>query len=45
MYCGLTDISGMEPSELRELFLGFKEYIEKNGLKEADGSPMEVPVV
>ena len=45
MYCGLTDISDMEPSELRELFLGFKEYIEKNGLKEADGSPMEVPVV
>lgn len=44
-YCGLTDISELEPSELRELVLGFKEYIEKNGVTEADGSPMELPII
>lgn len=38
-YCGLTDISDLEPSELRELVLGFKEYIEENGITEEDGSP------
>lgn len=44
-YCGLTDISDLEPSELRELVLGFKEYIEKNGITEEDGSPMELPII
>ena len=44
-YCGLTDISDLEPSELRELVLGFKEYIEENGITEEDGSPMELPII
>lgn len=44
-YCGLTDISDLEPSELRELVLGFKEYIEDNGITEEDGSPMELPII
>lgn len=44
-YCGLTDISELEPSELRELVLGFKEYIEENGITEEDGSPMELPII
>ena len=44
-YCGLTDISDLEPAELRELVLGFKEYIEENGITEEDGSPMELPII
>ena len=44
-YCGLTDISDLEPSELRELVLGFKEYIQENGITEEDGSPMELPII
>ena len=44
-YCGLTDISDLEPSELRELVLGFKEYIEENGITEEDGSPMGLPII
>lgn len=44
-YCGLTDISDLEPSELRELVLGFKDYIEENGITEEDGSPMELPII
>ena len=44
-YCGLTDISDLEPSELRELVLGFKEYSEENGITEEDGSPMELPII
>ena len=44
-YCGLTDISDLEPSELRELVLGFKEYIEENGITEEDVSPMELPII
>ena len=44
-YCGLTDISDLELSELRELVLGFKEYIEENGITEEDGSPMELPII
>ena len=44
-YCGLTYISDLEPSELRELVLGFKEYIEENGITEEDGSPMELPII
>ena len=44
-YCGLTDVSDLEPSELRELVLGFKEYIEENGITEEDGSPMELPII
>ena len=44
-YCGLTDISDLEPSELRELVLGFKEYIEENCITEEDGSPMELPII
>ena len=44
-YCGLTDISDLEPSELRELVLGFKDHIEENGITEEDGSPMELPII
>ncbi|MGN0188818.1 MAG: DUF4843 domain-containing protein, partial [Candidatus Cryptobacteroides sp.] len=32
-------------TELREMALTLKEYIRENGLTEADGSPMELPII
>ena len=43
-YSGRNDIEGLEPSELRKLLLGFKEYIRENNITEADGSEMIIPV-
>ncbi len=43
-YSGRNEIEGLEPSELRKLLLGFKEYIRENGITEADGSAMIIPV-
>lgn len=43
-YSGRNDIEGLQPSELRKLLLGFKEYIRENNITEADGSEMIIPV-
>lgn len=41
---GLTDLSNMEYSYIRKVSLEFKEYIRENGITEADGSAMKLPV-
>ena len=41
---GITDLSGYEFTEIRKICLQFKEDIRTHGWKEADGSPMELPV-
>ncbi|WP_418991080.1 DUF4843 domain-containing protein [Alistipes sp.] len=41
----LNDISEMAPSALRKLLLRFKDYIAKHDLTEADGSPIEIPIM
>lgn len=38
-------VAEKEASELRELSLQFKRYIQEHGLKESDGSPMELPII
>lgn len=43
-YSGRNEIEGLQPSELRQLLLGFKEYIREHNLTEADGSPITIPV-
>lgn len=43
-YSGRNEIEGLQPSELRRLLLGFKEYIREHNLTEADGSPITIPV-
>lgn len=43
-YSGRNEIDGLQPSDLRKLLLGFKEYIRENNITEADGSEMIIPV-
>ena len=38
-------VAEKEASELRELSLKFKKYIQEHGLTESDGSPMELPII
>lgn len=39
---GLNTIEGIEPWELRQICLDMRKYIEKEGITEVDGSPMEI---
>lgn len=41
---GLTSLVDMEYSFIRKICLEFKEYIRKNNITEADGTPMELTV-
>ena len=41
---GFTTIEGMSSAEIRQVAIATKEYIKKNGIKEDDGSEMEIPI-
>ena len=41
---GLTDLTGYEFTAIRKICLQFKEDIRTHDWKEANGSPMELPV-
>lgn len=46
--CGIEDLNemtDMAPSALRKLLLRFRDYIADNNLTEADGSPIEIPIM
>lgn len=46
--CGIEDlneITDMAPSALRKLLLRFRDYIADNNLTEANGSPIEIPIM
>lgn len=44
-YYGRNEIDGLSSSDLRKLALGFRDYIEQNGIMDEDGLPMTVPVI
>lgn len=45
-FSGLLEIgSDVPPSVLRKMMHEFRAYIEKNDIREADGSPMTIPVM
>lgn len=44
-YYGSNEIDGLSSSDLRRIALGFRDYIDENKIKEADGQPMTVPVI
>ncbi|HJF69980.1 MAG TPA: DUF4843 domain-containing protein [Butyricimonas virosa] len=40
----VNDLSGVDPVTLRKYALEFKAYIALNGITEANGDPMEIPI-
>lgn len=43
-YSGRNNLEGLQPSELRILLRGFKNYIREHNLTEADGTPITIPI-
>lgn len=41
---GLTSLDGYDSLEMRKICREFKKYVEDNGVTEADGSPMVIPI-